>query len=215
MASPPRSVLKRQDEPMVVLHCLPTQRLPPSPPAPPAGSDTDSASEEEEEAEPELRSAAALKRKAAEQRTPEKRLRTDTKTLRGGEGGAEAEDTPRTAGDERLTCHATTETEMHAGCDAGTPPPALEDRVSVPAGVLAEPPSTAAPPQGPFPAEDLEPQLGPEALVCHEVDLDEPDEKDKSCTAPEQLLLMMRESQPAPPPLLPPLLNVSPLPPQT
>ncbi|KAF1375291.1 hypothetical protein PFLUV_G00238080 [Perca fluviatilis] len=238
VASPPRGVLKRQDEPMVVLHCLPTQRLPPpepaAPPAAPASSDTDSASEEEEEAAPapEQRSGAALKRKAAEQRTPDKKLRPDRKqeeTLaspvreRRSEGGAKAEDrprlaeeTPREASEERLTGAAPKETEMHAGSDAGTPPPALADRVSAPAAAaaalaeLAEP--TAAAPE-PSPAEDLEPELGPEALVCHEVDLDEPDEKEKLCTAPEQLLLMMRESQPPPPPLLPPILNVSPLPP--
>ncbi len=51
LSSPPRSVLKRQDEPMVVLHCLPTKRLPPE--APTADSDTDSATEEEEEEEEE------------------------------------------------------------------------------------------------------------------------------------------------------------------
>ncbi|TDG98479.1 hypothetical protein EPR50_G00200820 [Perca flavescens] len=91
--------------------------------------------------------------------------------------------------------------------DAGTPTPALVDRVSAPAAAavalaeLAAPPPTAAaavaPPAlpGPSPGEDLEPELGPEALVCHEVDLDEPDEKEKSCTAPEQLLLMMRDGE--------------------
>ncbi|TDG98478.1 hypothetical protein EPR50_G00200810 [Perca flavescens] len=120
VASPPRGVLKRQDEPMVVLHCLPTQRLPPDPPAPPASSDTDSASEEEEEEEEEQRSGAALKRKAAEQRTPDKKLRPDRKPSpvrerRRSEGEAKAEETPREASEERLTGAAPKETEMHAG----------------------------------------------------------------------------------------------------
>ncbi|XP_055087033.1 AT-rich interactive domain-containing protein 4A isoform X2 [Periophthalmus magnuspinnatus] len=38
------------------------------------------------------------------------------------------------------------------------------------------------------------PEMGPEALVCYEVDLDEPDEREKAVSASEQLLLMMRES---------------------
>ncbi|XP_072322076.1 uncharacterized protein [Eucyclogobius newberryi] len=37
-------------------------------------------------------------------------------------------------------------------------------------------------------------EMGPDALVCHEVDLDEPDEREKAVSASEQLLLMMRES---------------------
>ncbi|XP_059210011.1 LOW QUALITY PROTEIN: AT-rich interactive domain-containing protein 4A [Centropristis striata] len=220
VASPPRGILKRQDEPMVVLHCLPSQHLPPEAPA--ADSDTDSATEEEEEAGPEERSAT-LKRKAAEQRVADKKLRPDRrqedatsprtppapskmgtgaspKTMpsplrrgeseRRSEGGMKTEDwprpleeTPREPSEERLVGGATKEPEV----PSGMPPPA-----------------PAAP--GPSPAEEL--QIGPEALVCHEVDLDDPDEKEKPAPGPEHLLLMMREPQPAPPPL-PSLLHAS------
>uniref|UniRef100_A0A3B4ZEB8 AT-rich interaction domain 4A n=1 Tax=Stegastes partitus TaxID=144197 RepID=A0A3B4ZEB8_9TELE len=211
LSSPPRNVLKRQDEPMVVLHCLPSQRLRPDSPA--ADSDTDSATEEEDgedngEGSPEDRSVA-IKRKAAEQRAPEKKPRPDRKqedaaspktpaatpkmaagaspkTLpsplrseRRSEVMTKAEDWPRPAeeaSEERLVGGAMKEPEVHAG----TPPPAPE-----------------AP--GPAPAEELEPPMGPEALVCHEVDLDDPDEKEKPVSS-EHLLLMMREQQ-APPPL--------------
>ncbi|XP_028981200.2 AT-rich interactive domain-containing protein 4A isoform X2 [Esox lucius] len=47
--------------------------------------------------------------------------------------------------------------------------------------------------------EELIPQIGPEALVCHEVDLDDLDEKDK--TSAEDLLMMMSQGKVhAPPP---------------
>ncbi|CAJ1074930.1 AT-rich interactive domain-containing protein 4A [Xyrichtys novacula] len=215
MTSPPRGVLKRQDEPMVVLRCLPTQHLPPETPAAAAAdSDTDSASEEEGEELPDERSSSALKRKVAGQGTAEKKLRPDRKQeeaasprtppapskmaagaspktlpspLRRGEAerrsegmvkGEEwprlCEEKPREASAERLTGGATEEPQVHAGM----PVPAVEAL-------------------GPAPSEELEPQIGPEALVCHEVDLDDPDEKEKLSPPPEHLLLMMRE-QPAP-----------------
>ena len=220
LSSPPRSVLKRQDEPMVVLHCLPSQRIPPESPA---DSDTDSATEEEEEEEaglPEERSSLVLKRKAVEQRAGDKKLRPDRKeevaalkTLppkmatdvspvrrveseRRSEGVLKAEEWPlpaeamqREVSEERLTGVAAKEPEVLAG----TTPTTVE-----------------AP--GPAPTEEAEPQIGPEALVCHEVDLDDPDDKEKPSptTSPEHLLLMMREQQPAPPPL--PNLLHTPLP---
>uniref|UniRef100_A0A3B4T2S4 AT-rich interactive domain 4A n=1 Tax=Seriola dumerili TaxID=41447 RepID=A0A3B4T2S4_SERDU len=225
LSSPPRGVLKRQDEPMVVLCCLPTEHLPPECPA--VDSDTDSATEEEEEAEeeaglPEERSSVAIKRKAAEQRAADKKLRPDKrqeeaaspktpaptpKTAAGAspkpvpsplrserrsEGVVKTEDWPRPAeevqrevSEERLAGGAMKEPEVRAQ----TPPLAPE-----------------AP--GPSPAEELEPQIGPEALVCHEVDLDDPDEKEKPVSSSEHLLLMMREQQQAPPPL-PHLLHAS------
>ncbi|XP_031697875.1 AT-rich interactive domain-containing protein 4A-like [Anarrhichthys ocellatus] len=104
---------------------------------------------------------------------------------RRSEGAMKAEDwpcpenKPREVPEELLMGGATKQSEVHAG----TPPPA----------------------PGPSPTEELEPQIGPEALVCHEVDLDDPDEKEKP-TPPEHLLLMMREQQPAP---LPNLLHSS------
>uniref|UniRef100_A0A671MF89 AT-rich interactive domain-containing protein 4A-like n=1 Tax=Sinocyclocheilus anshuiensis TaxID=1608454 RepID=A0A671MF89_9TELE len=44
--------------------------------------------------------------------------------------------------------------------------------------------------------EEMMPQIGPEALVCHEVDLDDPEEKDRP--SGEELLIMMKEEK-APP----------------
>lgn len=213
VASPPRGILKRQDEPMVVLHCLSTQHLHPE--GVTGDSDTDSATEEEEateEAGSEERSSSALKRKAAEQRTAEKKLRPDSgqeettppktppvlskmtsvaspkglpspfhrgESDRRSEGMMKAQVWPRPVEEtleERLAGGAAKEPEVHDG----TRP-------------------TAAELSGPAAVEELEPQIGPEALVCHEVDLDDLDDKEKA--SPEHLLLMMREQQQTPPQL--------------
>ncbi|XP_040916681.1 AT-rich interactive domain-containing protein 4A [Toxotes jaculatrix] len=211
--SSPHSVPKRPDEPMVILRCLSTEHLPPE--STTVDSDTDSATEEEEEAEeeaelPEERSSVALKRKAAEQRAADKKLCPDRrqeeaaspktptpktaagaspKTKGRSEGLTKAEEWPRPAeatqrevSEEHLTGGAMKEPEVHDGMPPLAP--------------------------GPSSAEELEPQIGPEALVCHEVDLDDPDEKEKPVSSSEHLLLMMREQQQAPPPL-PHLLHAS------
>lgn len=235
---PSRSVLKRQEEPMVVLHCLPTQHLPPKSPS--ANSDTDSATEEEElalqerstttqEQEEEKltlqeRSNSATKRKAAEEELlpqerssssprkkgsekklcPEKR-QEEAPSLskpprsplcpnkRSDEGLNAEEEAPslekevQTKFAEELLVDGTIkEAEVHAG----NPPPAAED---------------------PTPLEEVEPQMGPDSLVCHEVDLDDPDEKEKPISSAEHLLLMVREEQQALPTL--PLVVHSSLPP--
>lgn len=73
--------------------------------------------------------------------------------------------------EEKLACAPHEDAEVHAGTEA----------------------------QGPAPSEELEPQMGPEALVCHEVDLDDPDEKEKPPSSSEHHLLMMREQTQAPP----------------
>uniref|UniRef100_A0A7N6A0P0 ARID domain-containing protein n=1 Tax=Anabas testudineus TaxID=64144 RepID=A0A7N6A0P0_ANATE len=190
--SPPHSVLKRQDEPMVVLRCLPTQHLPLE--SPTADSDTDSATEDEEdggemEELPEDRSSVALKRKAAEQKAADKKFCPDMRqeetaspktsaatpkvaATRRSEGVPKAEEMQVEVSEEHLKGGAMKELEVHAR----TPPPNQD-----------------AP--GPSPAEELEPQIGPEALVCHEVDLDDPDEKEKPTSSSEHLLLVMREQQ--------------------
>lgn len=206
LSSPPRGVLKRQEEPMVVLHCLPSQRLPPEALA--ADSDTDSATEEEEEAaeeagSPEERSSTARKCKMADKKSrptspkappapPKMATEASPKIppspLRRGESDATsdewlrpAEEALREVSEEPVMSSPTKEPQVHAG----TPPPALDEL---------------------GPALGEEPQIGPEALVCHEVDLDDPEEKDKP--SPEHLLLMMREQQPQPP--LPNLLHAPP-----
>lgn len=196
----------------MVLRYLSSQRLPLE--SPTMDSDTDSATEDEEdggEMEGVDRSSVVLKRKAAEQRAADKKFCPDRrleeavspktpavtpkmaaaaspKTLpsalhpeRRSEGVTKtdvcphpAEETQGRVSEERLTGGAIKEAEVYAG----TPPLTQE-----------------AP--GPSPAEELEPQIGPEALVCHEVDLDDPDEKEKPASSSEHLLLVMREQQQA------------------
>ncbi|MEQ2226500.1 hypothetical protein ILYODFUR_028083, partial [Ilyodon furcidens] len=203
LSTPPRSIIKRQEEPMVVLHCLPSQHLPTKSPS--VNSDTDSATEEEEEMLPKERSSTPLKRKATDQKTPEKKFCTDGRqeeppssqassamhkplpssqqSERSSDGGGKSENLFRPVeekqsveAEEKLTCALHEDAEVHAG----TALPITDAQV-------------------PTPAEELEPQIGPEALVCHEVDLDDPDEKEKPPSSPEHLLLMMREQKQAPP----------------
>lgn len=226
LSSSPRSLLKRQEEPMVVLHCLPSQHLPPKSPS--ANSDTDSATEEEEELTPrekstpteeelllpQERSNSATKRKAAEEELlpqeksssflrrkgaekklcPERRqedgpspskppsspLRPDRSSNASQRTEEEAphpeKEVQNKPAEELLVGGANKEAEVHDG----TPPPSAED---------------------PAPSEEAEPQMGPEALVCHEVDLDDPDEKEKPTSSAEHLLLMVREEQQVLPPL--------------
>uniref|UniRef100_A0A7N6AQ65 ARID domain-containing protein n=1 Tax=Anabas testudineus TaxID=64144 RepID=A0A7N6AQ65_ANATE len=100
----------------------------------------------------------------------------DSKTR--SEGVPKAEEMQVEVSEEHLKGGAMKELEVHAR----TPPPNQD-----------------AP--GPSPAEELEPQIGPEALVCHEVDLDDPDEKEKPTSSSEHLLLVMREQQQAAPSL--------------
>ncbi|XP_035024385.2 AT-rich interactive domain-containing protein 4A isoform X2 [Hippoglossus stenolepis] len=213
LSSPPRSVLKRQDEPMVVLHCLTTEHLPPE--SPTMDSDTDSATEEEEEEEeeaglPEERSSVALKRKAAEQRAAEKKLRPDRKQEEAASPKTPAP-TPKVAsGASPKTVSSPLHQERRSEGVMKTeesPCPREETQKEVSGGAMKEQEMHAGTPPlapealGPSPAEELEPQIGPEALVCHEVDLDDPDDKEKPVSSSEHLLLMIREQQQAPPPL--------------
>ncbi|CAI5697293.1 unnamed protein product [Oreochromis niloticus] len=202
------SVFKRQDEPMVVLHCLPTPHLLPE--ASTADSDTDSATEEEEaeemEEEAEERSSVALKRKAGDQKTAEKKPRPDrrqeetTKMVAGAspkalplplhsekssEGVVIAEEQPHPAEEpqkevskEHLTGGATKVPVMPSGT----------------ASLVLET-------QEPAYTEELEPQIDPESLVCHEVDLDDTDEKEKPIPSLDHHFPIVNESQQAPPPL--------------
>lgn len=215
MASPPRSVLKRQDEPMVVLHCLPTQHLHSEVVL--ADSDTDSATEEEEEAGTEERSSSALKRKTAEQRAVEKKLRPDIrqeaasppKTLPAppkmtAGASPKALSSPLVRGESERRSEGAMKAEEWPHPSEEMPREVLEEHLT--GAAMKEPvvpdgtPLPAAEAPGPTPAEELEPQIGPEALVCHEVDLDDLDDKEKPSAPPEHLLLMMREQQQAPPP---------------
>ncbi|XP_077421074.1 AT-rich interactive domain-containing protein 4A isoform X2 [Vanacampus margaritifer] len=185
---PPPSVLKRPDEPMVVLHCLPAPHLQPEAPAPiPAPipsttpSDTDSASEEEEE-KPELKLRPERKQEEMTPTSP-KSCASPTKVCAGMSPksfpsplrGAEAERRNHRAvrADQ---AQVDEESKERPEDELGTPPRAQEAL-------------------GPVPSE--EPQMGAEALLCHEVDLDDPDDKDKPNPSSEPLLIG-RERPPSP-----------------
>ncbi|XP_047467690.1 AT-rich interactive domain-containing protein 4A [Mugil cephalus] len=223
LPSPPRSVLKRGDEPMVVLHCL--QRLPQE--SPTADSDTDSATEEEEGEEEEegAGSSVALKRKAAEQRSAEKKLRPNRRQEEEEQQEEEVASPKTAATTPKMAASASPKTlpsplRSERRSEGVTkpeerPPPAEEaqkeatvERLTGGAMKESEEVRAGTPPVSPAaasasPAEEMEPQMGPEALVCHEVDLDDPDEKEKPSPSPsaEHILLMMRE-QTLPPRLL-------------
>ncbi|KAM4625556.1 AT-rich interactive domain-containing protein 4A isoform 2-T4 [Polymixia lowei] len=278
-STPPRGVLKRQDEPMVVLHCLPTQHLPAEPPT--ADSDTDSAPEEEvaicQEDSSQAGGAGALaKRKASDQRTTDKKVRLDRreegppaspKTIpspvrrseaeRRSQGAMKGEEWLRKmeksteAVEERVMGGAAKEPEVKVGTPPLSPEQQGADRLQgggvvptaqlhqqaqqqvptaqlhqqaqqqvptaqlhqqaqhqVPTAQLHQqaqqqvptvPLHQQAQQQVPV-AEELLPQIGPEALVCHEVDLDDLDEKEKPSSTAEHLLMMMREQKMQPPP---------------
>nr|XP_029543589.1 AT-rich interactive domain-containing protein 4A isoform X1 [Oncorhynchus nerka] len=202
-SSPCPRTLNRQDEPMVVLHCLPAEHIPSIPDLPTMDSDTDSATEEEICRE----ERGVAKRKATEQRTPDKKVRLDRReeTTKMASPARRPADSParRPAdspewrleaggqrGEERLT-PAKGKTEM----------PALTPEVQCQG--LGEGGGAGGRPRSEQLAsgveEEVMPQIGPEALVCHEVDLDDLDEKDK--TLAEDLLMMMSQGKVhAPPP---------------
>ncbi|XP_056152104.1 AT-rich interactive domain-containing protein 4A isoform X2 [Lampris incognitus] len=199
LPSPPRGVLKRQEEPMVVLHCLPSQHLPPE------ASDTDSASEEEEErSSPAGGVVTATKRKALDQGSPDKKVRLDrrdeTKTgvlpkmattspkpfpspLRRTEVDKRSEEELK--GEEWLRGKEEKPNEGVEEClMGGAKPLSLEPQLCQ---------EVAGAGQEEAPSVEELPQMGPEALVCHEVDLDDLDDKEKPSSGGEHLLLMMRE----------------------
>ncbi|XP_061551900.1 AT-rich interactive domain-containing protein 4A isoform X2 [Phycodurus eques] len=202
---PAQSVPKRADEPMVVLRCLPPPRHRPEPPvsapAPTpasaaAPSDTDSASEEEEE-KPELKLSPDRKQEEDTPTSP-KSLASPTKvgsavspeSLPSPLRGAEAErKSHRAARADEVRGQVDEESKERPKEEVGTPPRAQEAL-------------------GPAPGE--EPQMGAEALLCHEVDLDDPDDKDKPAPSTEPLLLIVRERPPRPPSPRRPLLPVLP-----
>uniref|UniRef100_A0A8C1GKH0 AT rich interactive domain 4A (RBP1-like) n=1 Tax=Cyprinus carpio TaxID=7962 RepID=A0A8C1GKH0_CYPCA len=71
--------------------------------------------------------------------------------------------------------------------DDGSPKPRVK-KPQPPCPELEDPTTSAN--------EEMMPQIGPEALVCHEVDLDDPEEKDRP--SGEELLLMMKEQKTQP-----------------
>uniref|UniRef100_A0AAY5KR35 ARID domain-containing protein n=1 Tax=Esox lucius TaxID=8010 RepID=A0AAY5KR35_ESOLU len=186
-SSPCPHPLKRQDEPMVILRCLPAEHLLNSD-FPSMDSDTDSATEEICRED-----RAVTKRKATEQKTSDKKLRLDkredTTYMRPSDSPEQTIETGGLKGEERLT-PAEVKTEMPALTPEVQCRSPEEDGVSC--RTQSEQLCVGA-------EEELIPQIGPEALVCHEVDLDDLDEKDK--TSAEDLLMMMSQGKVhAPPP---------------
>uniref|UniRef100_A0A3P8XEW1 ARID domain-containing protein n=1 Tax=Esox lucius TaxID=8010 RepID=A0A3P8XEW1_ESOLU len=187
-SSPCPHPLKRQDEPMVILRCLPAEHLLNSD-FPSMDSDTDSATEEICRED-----RAVTKRKATEQKTSDKKLRLDKRedTTYMASPARRPIDSPGrriTDSPERLT-PAEVKTEMPALTPEVQCRSPEEDGVSC--RTQSEQLCVGA-------EEELIPQIGPEALVCHEVDLDDLDEKDK--TSAEDLLMMMSQGKVhAPPP---------------
>uniref|UniRef100_A0A674F6E9 AT-rich interactive domain-containing protein 4A n=1 Tax=Salmo trutta TaxID=8032 RepID=A0A674F6E9_SALTR len=198
----------RQDKPMVVLHCLPAEHIPSIPDLPTMDSDTDSATEEEICRE----ERGVAKRKATEQRTPDKKVRLDrreemTKMASPARRPADSParrpaDSPEwrleaggQRGEERLTpAKGKSEPEVKTEMPALTPEVQCQDLGE--GGVAGGRHRSEQLASGV--EEEVMPQIGPEALVCHE-DLDDLDEKDK--TLAEDLLMMMSQGKVhAPPP---------------
>ena len=175
-------------------------------PREPAGSDTDSADEEVDAEEHNVSTVSTVsaspissvaKRKATEQRSPEKRARLEPpKTLspekRAPEPERRNEGVP-TDGMEQLAAVAAAAAEA----EVKTEMPSLTREVQ--AKTEAGAPSSVPPQVEPSSGRDEEmmPQIGPEALVCYEVDLDDLDEKEKPAS---ELLLPTREVKNQPPP---------------
>lgn len=197
----PHGGLKRPEEPLVVLHCLPSQHLPPD-------SDTDSATEEEAPEEASQHPASTLNLKVSERRldeapptrTPPLALGTSPKAL----SSLPLRDLePRS--EELLKAH-----ELPAEGPQGRDGP--QGRSAPPGSTSRDPQLSSVPAEEP-PAVELEPQIGPEALLCYEVDLDDPEDKEKPTSTPEHLLLLMEEQAALPLPTLLPQHQVRAFPP--
>lgn len=192
-STPPRPLKKSQETP----HNSPVERIKLMETA---GSDTDSATEDI--GLPER--SSAVKRKITEQRTPEKRICLDRKEEPKAlspvktplienrpEPEKRAEEKPEEPSTPTLSSPSK-DIEMKSEMPALTREVLL--KVEPPCPRL-EDPTTAT-------NEEMMPQIGPEALVCHEVDLDDPEEKEKP--SGEEILKMEEEkAQPEPQPLEP------------
>ncbi|XP_072545468.1 AT-rich interactive domain-containing protein 4A [Salminus brasiliensis] len=204
----PCAILRQSKKPQEPVYSNPAERV-----LEKADSDTDSATED---VNPPERSCIA-KRKATEQRTPDKKVRLDRKEE------PKTLSQPKTLSPEkRLDTDKCTESVEEVEEPLATVA-AVAAAVAAAAVVVEAPteepevktemPSLTREVQvrvEPLPGlctiedpsevtdEELMPQIGPEALVCHEVDLDDPEEKEKP--SGEELLVMREEKTPAPAP---------------
>lgn len=172
-------------------------------PRQPADSDTDSATEEVDAEEQSVSAVSAVtaspisscssssvsKRKATEQRSPDKRARIEppAKTLSPEKKGPETE--RRSEGVSKGGAeHLASPTAAAPTVPSAPAMKEVEVKIEMPSLTREVQPKTetgtpsSAPPQVEPSAgrdEEMMPQIGPEELVCHEVDLDDLDEKEK------------------------------------
>lgn len=204
--SPPHSSLKRPDEPLVVLHCLPSQHLPPDEAT--ADSDTDSATEEEAPEDGSEDSSSTLNLKttesppSAEKRLcPERRQEGSPPKTPLTPAKAVIGTSPKPISSLLLRDLEPSSEDLMKAEESLHLPEEPQGQDMAP-GLLVKESQVNDLPIAEPPAIELEPQIGPEALVCYEVDLDDPEDKEKPSSTPEHLLLMMEEPAPLPLPTL-------------
>uniref|UniRef100_A0A671MBT0 AT-rich interactive domain-containing protein 4A-like n=1 Tax=Sinocyclocheilus anshuiensis TaxID=1608454 RepID=A0A671MBT0_9TELE len=188
-STPPRPAKKSQETP----HSSPVERIKP---VETAGSDTDSATED---IGPPERSTA-VKRKVTEQRTPEKKIRLDRKEEPKMLSPVKTPLLEKKPDPEKKT-ELVQKPAEHPSPTLSFPSKDIEMKSEMPAltrevHLRVEPPCPELEDATTTANEEMMPQIGPEALVCHEVDLDDPEEKDRP--SGEELLIMMKEEK-APP----------------
>uniref|UniRef100_A0A673M863 AT-rich interactive domain-containing protein 4A-like n=1 Tax=Sinocyclocheilus rhinocerous TaxID=307959 RepID=A0A673M863_9TELE len=188
-STPPRPVKKSQQTP----HSSPVERIKP---VETAGSDTDSATED---IGPPERSTA-VKRKVTEQRTPEKKIRLDRKEEPKMLSPVKTPLLEKKPDPEKKT-EVVQKPEEHPSPTLSSPSKDIEMKSEMPAltrevHLRVEPPCPELEDPTTTANEEMMPQIGPEALVCHEVDLDDPEEKDRP--SGEELLIMMKEEKAQP-----------------
>uniref|UniRef100_A0AAR2IQ43 ARID domain-containing protein n=1 Tax=Pygocentrus nattereri TaxID=42514 RepID=A0AAR2IQ43_PYGNA len=164
------TVPRQAKKPQEIVHSSPTERVPEK-----ADSDTDSATED---VSPPERSCIA-KRKATEQRTPDKKVRLERKE--------EPKTQPKTLSPEK---RSDTERQVEVKTEMPSLTREVQVRVEPLPGLLTIEDASGVT------DEELMPRIGPEALVCHEVDLDDPEEKEKPSG---EELPVMREENPLQP----------------
>ncbi|KAL1257565.1 hypothetical protein QQF64_010809 [Cirrhinus molitorella] len=187
--TPPRPAKKSQETP----HSSPVERIKP---VETAGSDTDSATEDTSLPE----RSNAVKRKSAEQRTSEKKIRLERKEepkMLSPVKTPPLEKKP----DPEKKAEVVQKPEEHSSPTLSSPSKDIEVKSEMPAltrevHLRVEPPCPELEDPTAAANEEMMPQIGPEALVCHEVDLDDPEEKDRP--SGEELLIMMKEEKTQP-----------------
>ncbi|KAI2654174.1 AT-rich interactive domain-containing protein 4A [Labeo rohita] len=188
-STPPRPAKKSQETP----HSSPVERIKP---VETPGSDTDSATEEV--CPPER--SNAVKRKTNEQRTPEKKIRLERKEepkMLSPVKTPPLEKKP----DPEKKAEVVQKPEELPSPTLSSPSKDIEVKSEMPAltrevHLRVEPPCPEQEDSTTPANEEMMPQIGPEALVCHEVDLDDPEDKDRP--SGEELLMMMKEEKTQP-----------------